>query len=226
MFNWHNEAAKKWDEKADFWNQSSKDMWEHGSRSTIIPFIKEHIPAGNVLDAGCGDGYGSLLLHKEGYQVTGIDLSGKMVEKAKLQDTNENVQFMEADIAKMPFPNDTFDAVMAINSFEWVNDPLMVLKEFSRVLTESGYACIGLLGPTAAPRHNSYVRLYGEDVICNTMMPWELEKLATENGFKLVNGHGVYKRGVTEVTIKGLSDDLRQALSFMWVFIFQKESIS
>ena len=37
-FNWH-ESAEKWDSSAEFWNQNSQEMWDSGSRSTIIPFL-------------------------------------------------------------------------------------------------------------------------------------------------------------------------------------------
>jgi hypothetical protein len=72
------------------------------------------------------------------------------------------------------------------------------------------------------PRKNSYRRVYGEEVICNTMMPWELEKMAEETGWKVVDGHGVYKREVSEEMVKGLPTDLKQALTFMWVFLLEK----
>ncbi|WP_456278659.1 class I SAM-dependent methyltransferase [Bacillus sp. AK128] len=222
MFEWHNEAAKQWDDKADFWNQSSKDMWNHGSRQTIIPFLKKYSQSGSILDAGCGDGYGSLLLDKQGFQVTGVDVSANMIDKARKLNHDTSSQFLKADIASLPFPDGTFDAIMAINSLEWTVDPLHVLKEFSRVLKTSGVLCIGILGPTAGPRHNSLPRLYGENVICNTMMPWEFEKLAKDDGYHLVDAHGVYKKEVKPANLYGLSTELHQALSFMWVSIFEK----
>jgi ubiquinone/menaquinone biosynthesis C-methylase UbiE len=222
MFQWHKEAERKWDERADFWNQNSQEMWDHGSRSTIIPFLKERVEPCHVVDAGCGDGYGSYLLSQHGYQVTGIDLSMHMIEKAKKREHGNDLHFVQGDVSNLPFQDGEFGAVMAINSLEWTKDPLSVLNEFSRVLNDKGYLCIGILGPTAMPRKNSYQRLYGENVICNTMMPWELERLATENGYTVVDGHGVYKREVTPPIIKGLSTELKQALTFMWVYIFQK----
>ncbi len=65
-------------------------------------------------------------------------------------------------------------------------------------------------------------RLYGENVVCNTMMPWEFEKLAKEQGFQVVDGMGVYKRGVNEKMLEQLSVELRQALTFLWVFMLKK----
>ena len=222
-FDWHQEAKERWDERADFWNQSSQQMWEQGSRKTIIPFISTHIPKGAYLaDLGCGDGYGSIKLNQAGYRVIGIDLSREMIEKAKTKERNEHVSFKQGDLTNLPFSNETFSGLMAINSIEWTEQPLIALNEMKRVLKTGHLLCIGILGPTAAPRSNSYRRLYGEEVICNTMMPWEFEQLATENGWEVVDGCGVYKRGVREEMIAHYPTELKQSLSFMWLFMLRK----
>ena len=59
-------------------------------------------------------------------------------------------------------------------------------------------------------------------MICNTMMPWEFEKLATEHGWKKIAEKGVYKKGVEEGLLSGLTNDLKQALTFMQLFILQR----
>jgi ubiquinone/menaquinone biosynthesis C-methylase UbiE len=224
MFEWHKEAERKWDERADFWNQNSQEMWDEGSRSTIIPFFQKYVQqACRVLDAGCGDGYGSYKLSKQEYDVTGVDLSKQMIEKARTRITEENLHFTQGDLVNLPFQDGEFDAVMAINSLEWTKDPLSAIKEMNRVLKKNGHVCIGILGPTAMPRINSYRRLYGENVICNTMMPWELKELTMENGFDVIAGIGVYKKGVKEQHVKGLPEELQQALTFMWVFLLRKK---
>jgi ubiquinone/menaquinone biosynthesis C-methylase UbiE len=111
---------------------------------------------------------------------------------------------------------------MAINSIEWTEQPLKALNEMKRVLKTNHLLCLGLLGPTAAPRSNSYRRLYGESVICNTIMPWELAQLAQENGWEVIGGRGVYQQGVREERIAELSTELKQALAFMWLFMLKK----
>jgi ubiquinone/menaquinone biosynthesis C-methylase UbiE len=224
MFEWHKEAERKWDERADFWNQSSQEMWDDGSRSSIIPFFENYLhPTSHVVDAGCGDGYGSYKLSKRGHRVTGVDLSEQMINKAKTRDKSETLTFVQGDLVKLPLQDKEFDAAMAINSLEWTSQPLLAIKELHRVLKKDGFLCVGILGPTAMPRKNSYRRLYNEDVICNTMMPWELKELAMENGFEVVDGIGVYKKGVKETNLEGLSEELKQALTFMWVFLFRKK---
>ncbi|EMI9088285.1 MULTISPECIES: class I SAM-dependent methyltransferase [Bacillus] len=221
-FNWHESAEKKWDNNADFWNQNSQEMWDSGSRSTIIPFFEQYVEKEvQVLDVGCGDGYGTYKLSLTGYKAVGVDLSEVMIQKGKERGEGPNLSFIKGDLSSLPFENEKFEAIMAINSLEWTEEPLRALNEIKRVLKKDGYACIAILGPTAKPRENSYPRLYGKDVVCNTMMPWEFEQLAKEQGFEVVDGIGVYKRGVNEKMLGQLPTELQQSLTFLWVFMLK-----
>lgn len=222
-FDWHKEAERQWDDRAGMWSSKSKEMWDEGSRSTILPFLENHIPKGKVADLGCGDGYGSFRLWQEGYEVTGVDLSKDMIDKANARVREQGLTFVQGDLTALPFEDDSFDSAMAVNSLEWTEIPSQGLNEMKRILKPGGRLCIALLGPTAMPRTNSYRRLFGEQVICNTMMPWELKKMAEETGWRSIAGQGVYKRGVEDSLLAGLEEELKQALTFMWVFIFEKE---
>src|SRR5690625_876728 len=251
-YRWEKEAEKAWDERAPNWNARSQELWEEGNRKEIIPFIQEHLDINKeIIDVGCGDGYGSLKLHQSGYKVIGVDLTKQMIKKAKNRMDDESIPFMQADSSQLPFEkqhfdatmaihvmsltedtNDPlhqlpfekqrFDAIMAINVLEWTEDPIDSLHEFQRVLKIGGLLFIGILGLTAGPRANSYDRLYQKSTICNTMMPWEFQQLATENGFEYMDGFGVYKNQVQEEQYKDLSLELQQSLTFMWVFMFKK----
>jgi ubiquinone/menaquinone biosynthesis C-methylase UbiE len=219
---WHTSAKTRWEDNADHWHSKSVEMWTSGSRKSIIPFFKKYTQDAQVVaDLGCGDGYGSYLLFENGYVVTGMDFSRKMVEIAKKQE-RDTLSFVQGDLRSLPFQDEQFNAVMAINSVEWTENPLDTLNEIERVVSKDGYICIGLLGPTAHPRENAYPRLHGEKVICNTMMPWELEKLASERGWKKVGEDWVYKKGVKPLLTDALSNELKQALTFMTLFMFQK----
>lgn len=222
-FNWHEAAQQKWDDQAEFWNQNSEEMWDHGSRSTILPFFQRHVKKGSkILDVGCGDGYGTYKASQAGYDACGVDLSAQMIRMAKDRGEGENLSFIEGDLVALPFQDEEFEAVLAVNSLEWTENPLAALTEVKRILQPNGLACIAILGPTAKPRENSFPRLYGKNAVCNTMMPWEFERLAEEEGFKVLDGIGVYKRGVDEKMSGQLPVELRQALTFMWVFILKK----
>jgi ubiquinone/menaquinone biosynthesis C-methylase UbiE len=221
-FDWKMESEKQWDSRAASWNSRSRGMWETGSRKDIVPFIKEFVPVGSlVCDLGCGDGTGSEKLAEAGYEVTGIDVSDEMLKRARQNPRNEQCIFSKGNLSDSGSPDNHFDAVMAINSIEWTNHPYEALKEMARVLKPDGYACISILGPTAGPRTHSFRRLYGEQVICNTMMPWELERLALENGWGKAGEYGVFKKAAEQLHHGSLPAELQQSLSFMWVFMFQ-----
>ncbi|HEY4600968.1 MAG TPA: class I SAM-dependent methyltransferase [Cerasibacillus sp.] len=220
-FNWQDETEKQWNQQAIQWSERSRHMWDKGSRKRIIPFIERHLQhKGSILDIGCGDGYGSFKLKQAGYDVTGVDLSADMVDIAKKN--HHDIPFLQGSILELPFKDRSFSAVMAINVLEWLENPLHGLQEIDRVLKEDSLFFVGILGPTAGPRKNSYPRLYKQVAICNTMMPWELKQLAEEQGFHFVDGFGVYKRGVKAYHYKELTESLQQALSFMWVYCFRK----
>lgn len=222
---WQEQVRMKWDENASFWNSRSQEMWDNGSRKVIVPFFKKHVqPKSKVLDLGCGDGYGSYKLWNEGYDVTGVDLSDEMVKlcQGRLLEGHERLAFQQADMLDLPFQDQQFDALMAINALEWAEVPINAIKEISRVVKPGGNLCVGILGPTAAPRVNSYKRLYNEDVIMNTMMPWEFEQLSKEHSFEIVAREKVYKRGVDLKHVGSLAEDMQQALTFMTIFMLKK----
>ncbi|RYG74303.1 class I SAM-dependent methyltransferase [Lentibacillus lipolyticus] len=224
---WHRKAEAQWDERVDFWNERSKGMWDSGSRKDIIPFINRHLKKANsIFDIGCADGYGSYKLHQSGYRVTGIDLSGEMIRRAQEGLGHTGIEFLQGDACDLPVGSNSADGLMAINVLEWTEAPATALQEFSRALKDDGLLFAGILGPTAGPRKNSYARLQGQHAICNTMMPWEFRQLAYEYGFTYDGGFGVYKEGVAEHHHQGLPDELKQALTFMWVFMLRKEGAS
>lgn len=220
---WDQNVEKAWNEGAESWDARSINMWDNGSRKDIIPFMKKYIKKGSkVIDIGCGSGYGTYKLHKAGYQATGIDISEKMIELAKEQFSTDQLMYESCNINELVKKEQTYDGVLAINVLEWTEEPGEAIKNLHMITNDKGYLCAGILGPTAGPRQNSYPRLHGESVIFNTMMPWEFAKLAQDSGFKLVDEYGVYKKGVTDEMISHLSNELKQALSFMWVFMLKK----
>ncbi|MGN7469823.1 class I SAM-dependent methyltransferase [Brevibacillus sp. SAFN-007a] len=225
---WSQEAARQWDSFAADWRRRSEQMWEKGSRRTILPFLLRHVSPGQgpILDAGCGDGYASCKLAELGYTVEGIDIAGEMIRLAQERRTPfpERVHFQTADVSKLPFADDTFAAGLSINVVEFTPAPLKALRELRRVLAPGGILVLGILGPTAGPRAHSYRRLYEEQTIQNTMMPWEAKQLATENGFVLLAEEPVYKEGVTPDIAGRLSVELREAVSFLTLFALQKQT--
>ena len=69
----------------------------------------------NILDVGCGTGRHSIELSKRGYNVTGIDLSESLLEKAreKAAQSNLNITFLRHDARNLPFENQ-FDVALML----------------------------------------------------------------------------------------------------------------
>ena len=222
-FDWQKESQAQWDNRANSWNERSKSLWENGNRKDIIPFMEKHFEKGSkIYDIGCGDGYASYQLYKAGYDIVGMDISNEMIALAKERLDKEEITFLQGDLIDLPFADNSCDGLMAINALEWIEVPARGLSELQRVVKKDGLLCVGVLGPTAGPRANSYPRLYGDKAICNTMMPWEFQQLAAEKNLEYVDGFGVYKKGVKMEQVQHLSLELKQSLTFMWVFLLRK----
>jgi len=88
-----------------------------------------------VVSLGCGSGELEMILGREGYDITGLDISDealRIAEKHKKEERMDNVLFSKASIQNMPFQNDTFDAGYMIEVLEHI-DPANVRKVFSEI---------------------------------------------------------------------------------------------
>jgi SAM-dependent methyltransferase len=94
-----------------------------------------------VLDAGCGPGTQALAVAQAvpGVSVVGVDASHAMVEEAvRRAEPHNRVSFEMADAGALPFPDASFDAVMAQTLLAHVHDPGAVLTELRRVTRPGG----------------------------------------------------------------------------------------
>jgi len=88
-----------------------------------------------VLDVGCGSGEKSLLFLDKVESFVGLDASVTEVEKAK----KKGIKAVVGDAQELPFPENSFEVVLAFHLIEHLEDPLMFLRESYRVLTPGGY---------------------------------------------------------------------------------------
>jgi len=91
-----------------------------------------------ILDVGCGTGGNLPLLAGYG-NVVGIDNSPTAVAYAKTQGYTSVIC---ADASKLPFADNSFDCVVAIDIIEHMQDDSAFVKELHRVLTPEGFAVL------------------------------------------------------------------------------------
>ena len=99
---------------------------------------------GNLLDIGCGTGLFVEKYIQHGGQGTGLDLSEKMVAKARHR--CPDCEFIVGTGEKLPFGDCSFDAVSSVLVFSYVRDPVAMLSEVYRVLEPGGSVALCTLG--------------------------------------------------------------------------------
>ena len=95
-----------------------------------------------VLDAACGEGYGSALLAREAADVIGVDVGADAVAHARSRYAAHNLRFVRASVTALPFPSAFFDAIVSFETIEHLAEQRDMLAEFRRVLTPDGVLVI------------------------------------------------------------------------------------
>lgn len=91
-----------------------------------------------ILDAGCGSGAHAAALIERGANVSGFDLSEGLLTIAR-QRLGEAVPLVQADLSSaLPYTDGQFDMVLSALAMHYVEDWAAPLKEFARVLKQSG----------------------------------------------------------------------------------------
>ncbi|MBC8208390.1 MAG: class I SAM-dependent methyltransferase [Desulfobulbaceae bacterium] len=109
--------------------------------SDDLNFYRRHCPAtSKVLELGCGSGRLCRALTTDGTQVTGIDLSFPMLQRAKAQ-SNQAIHYLQMDMSRLCL-NETFDSVIcAYNTLGLLQRPETIchcLRQVSRLLSPKG----------------------------------------------------------------------------------------
>jgi len=87
---------------------------------------------------GCGDGYGTSLLSFSVKSIIGLDVDKGLIENAYVKYEKPNCSFKAYDGFKLPFPDGTFDVVIAFQVIEHINDDAAFIGEVKRALKKGG----------------------------------------------------------------------------------------
>ena len=118
------------------------DQMERGSERRFGPMraaLWSRVTGPRVLEAGVGTGK-NMPSYPPGMAITAIDLSPRMLERAeaRAKRLNAAVTLQLADVQALPFPDQSFDTVVATFVFCSVPDPVLGLAELRRTLTPGG----------------------------------------------------------------------------------------
>lgn len=151
--------------------------------------------SGQVLEVGVGTGK-NLPFYNSDCQVTGIDFSPRMLEKAKQRASSlPNVTLLEMDIENLSFPDNSFDTIVATCVFCSVPNPAKGLAELRRVCKPTGQLLFlehvrsanPLLGLLMDAFNPVVVRMIGANINRKTLSTMEQTGLSLES----VNNQGM-----------------------------------
>ena len=94
-----------------------------------------------VLDAACGEGYGTSILATAAAKVSGLDVSAEAIARARgTYGDKENIEFVVGSVAQIPFPDHSVDVVVSFETIEHISEELQYefLDEIKRVLRQDG----------------------------------------------------------------------------------------
>lgn len=103
-------------------------------------YIAEQLAEPNrILDVGCGIGAIEQRIRED---IVGLDVSRPMLTEARRRTDDPYVQ---GDATTLPCPTDSFDAVISVTAFEFLDDYQMAIDEVDRILQDDGRIVILLL---------------------------------------------------------------------------------
>jgi SAM-dependent methyltransferase len=134
-----------WDRRAEAWAAFARtpghDVWYE--RLNLPAFLSLLPPPGEAtLDLGCGEGRVGAVLAQLGHRVTGVEASAALAALAR-----EHHEVVDADAAALPFPDRSFDLVLAFMSLHDMDDLPKVVAEAARVLVPHGRFCFAVEHP-------------------------------------------------------------------------------
>ena len=177
------------------------------SETEVRNYWKELGKVKKVLDLGCSKGY--LGKYKpQGAEVYGLDVDSGAVKEAGKYETAKVFDFGSGK--KLPFTNNSFDAIFAKDVFEHLVEPWKLMAECYRVLKKGGVILAVVPSPSAKAWDDyTHVRPFTKRAI---------EELFLDNGFQI--GYTHRTRGVYGFGYLGLSPYVHYFLEipiFRWL---------
>jgi SAM-dependent methyltransferase len=127
--------SRSFDRAASFYDQT-RPFLESVARQGTQAILDIVGPGARILEVGAGTGRISIPLLEGGLDLIGCDLSGKML--LRFQEKYPAAPIARADALYLPFPSDSFEAVMTAHVLHLVPEWREALREFVRVLKPGG----------------------------------------------------------------------------------------
>ena len=160
-----------------------KDFDELVARDSLLKDRLSPFNEKTVLEIGCGAGRITEFFADAFKEVTGLDISEKMIAEGKARLKNKkNVSLVAGDGRYLPLPDESFDFIFSFIVFQHMPDRETIvtnLKEISRVLKRKGVAKIQLRGLPTSKRNWFYGPSFNESDLPSVLKNINLSVMKT-----------------------------------------------
>lgn len=133
------QAEEAYNEIADWYSARKRDSYEFRMQLPAILNLLGDLRGKSLIDIGCGPGAYSVEFAKRGADVLGVDISRKMLDKARnnARMTNMKLTLQKADAHSLPYTDNSFDIavlILTILNSKMVEEAARVLKPMGLLL--------------------------------------------------------------------------------------------
>lgn len=147
-------------DRAQVWGRNyqpqGKLAWRLDEFNSVLGEVAS--PPAKVLDFGCGTGHLAEHLRTHQYELTACDMADQMIVSARRDFGEANIKWVSlpADWCRLPFSDQSFDAVVASCVLEYVGDLGLVFSEMARVLRRGGVLMFNVPNPKNGRRKREH----------------------------------------------------------------------
>jgi ubiquinone/menaquinone biosynthesis C-methylase UbiE len=221
-------GSSKDDRKMEFMRRVAENYERHFVPTIGAPVAADLVeaaslrPGERVLDAACGTGVVTKLAAERvapGGTVVGLDPNPAMLGVARATTPADlSIDWHQAAAEELPFPDESFDAVLCGMGLQFFSDREAGLREFHRVLVRGGRLVANVPGPAPPPfeilaaalaRHIGPESASFVSAVFSLRDPGDLRDLAASAGFEDAD----VLSGVTPLTLPAPRE-------FLWQYVW------
>ncbi len=187
-----NKSEKYWDRLA---SGDGSDDGEYGqTEAKTLEFTKKHLkPNDVVMDFACGTGTFTVESAAIVQRVCAVDISAKMLDVTRKKASKrslENIDYVQANIFDVNYPEDTFDVVLAFNILHLLEEPQPVVQKINALLKPGGLfiSATGCMGEINVLLSSSLRLLSKVGLVphLNNFQASQLERLIENGRFQII----------------------------------------